>query len=69
VLAHERQIELLPPAHVVHITFEVVRVGGTLGAIEAGKDTRPIRGVEFVKLPELAGLGFWVVALPGGLRS
>jgi len=46
------------PAHVVHITFEVVGVGGALGAVEAGKDTRPIRGVEFVKLSELAGLGF-----------
>jgi ADP-ribose pyrophosphatase YjhB (NUDIX family) len=47
------------PAHVVHITFEVVRVGGTLGAVGgAGKDTRPIRGVGFVKLSELAGLGF-----------
>jgi ADP-ribose pyrophosphatase YjhB (NUDIX family) len=45
-------------AHVVHITFEVVRVGGTLGVVEAGKETRPIRGVEFGKLSELAGLGF-----------
>jgi ADP-ribose pyrophosphatase YjhB (NUDIX family) len=46
------------PAHVVHITFEVERVGGVVGAVEAGKDTRPIRGVEFVKLSELPGLGF-----------
>ena len=45
-------------AHVVHITFEVERVGGEVGAVEEGKDTRPIRGVEFVKLSELAGLGF-----------
>jgi ADP-ribose pyrophosphatase YjhB (NUDIX family) len=46
------------PARVVHITFEVVRVGGLLGAVEAGKDTRLVRGVEFVQLAALAGLGF-----------
>jgi len=46
------------PAHVVHITFEVERVGGVVGAVEVGKDTRPIRGVEFVKISELTGLGF-----------
>jgi mutator protein MutT len=46
------------PADVVHITFEVERAGGLVGAVEAGKDTRPIRGVEFVKLSDLAGLGF-----------
>jgi ADP-ribose pyrophosphatase YjhB (NUDIX family) len=46
------------PAYVVHITFEVVRVGGTLGAVTAGRDIRPIRAVEFVELSELAGLGF-----------
>lgn len=45
-------------AHVVHITFEARRVGGQVGAIEAGKDTRPIRGVQFVKLTELPQLGF-----------
>ncbi|MGP4027007.1 NUDIX domain-containing protein [Actinomadura sp. 3N407] len=44
--------------HVVHITFEVRRVGGTAGEIPAGADTRPIRGVEFVKLSDLVGLGF-----------
>lgn len=30
--------------HVVHITFEARRVGGIMGAVESGKDTRPIRG-------------------------
>jgi ADP-ribose pyrophosphatase YjhB (NUDIX family) len=45
-------------AGVVHVTFEVVRVGGAVGAVEAGKDTRPIRGVEFVALDDLPGLGF-----------
>jgi ADP-ribose pyrophosphatase YjhB (NUDIX family) len=45
-------------AHVVHVTFEVARVGGRVGAVQAGKDTRPIRGVEFVKLADLVGLGF-----------
>jgi ADP-ribose pyrophosphatase YjhB (NUDIX family) len=46
------------PAHVVHITFEVRRVGGRVGALIEGLDTRPIRGVEFVKLADLPGLGF-----------
>lgn len=46
------------PAQVVHITFEAHRVGGQVGAAEPGKDTRPIRGVQFVKLTELPQLGF-----------
>lgn len=45
-------------AHVVHITFEVRRVGGELGAVTVGADTRPIRGVEFVEFERLAELGF-----------
>lgn len=44
-------------AHVVHLTFEVTRVGGTLGAT-AGVDTRPIHAVRWVKLTELPQLGF-----------
>jgi len=44
-------------AHVVHITFEVRRTGGAMGAV-AGKDSRPIRGVQFVKLTDLPQLGF-----------
>ena len=44
--------------HVVHVTFEVRRVGGTLGAIMPGKDTRPIRGVEFVPIADLSLFGF-----------
>ncbi|WP_433462470.1 NUDIX domain-containing protein [Spirillospora sp. CA-128828] len=49
----------LPPdgAHVLHITFESRRIGGTLGDI-AGNDTRPIRAVTFVRLADLPGLGF-----------
>lgn len=46
------------PAHVVHITFEVRRIGGEVGAVVPGADTRPIRGVEFVELDTLTGLGF-----------
>ena len=46
------------PADVVHITFEVRRVGGVMGDVVVGADTRPIRGVAFVKLTELPGLGF-----------
>ena len=45
-------------AHVVHMTFEARRTGGTVGDIAAGADTTPIRGVEFVPVPELAALGF-----------
>jgi ADP-ribose pyrophosphatase YjhB (NUDIX family) len=44
--------------HVVHLTFEARRTGGTIGDVAAGADTRPIRGVEFVKLADLTALGF-----------
>ena len=44
--------------HVVHVTFEAKRTGGTVGDVTEGADTRPIRGVEFVKLADLPGLGF-----------
>ena len=45
-------------AHVVHITFEARMIGGTVGAVTEGVDTRPIRSVKFVKLSDLEGLGF-----------
>jgi ADP-ribose pyrophosphatase YjhB (NUDIX family) len=44
--------------HVVHMTFEARRAGGTVGDVTAGLDTMPIRGVEFVELSGLAALGF-----------
>jgi len=44
--------------HVVHLTFEARRTGGTVGDVAAGADTRPIRGVEFIKLADLPSLGF-----------
>ena len=44
--------------HVVHLTFEARRTGGTVGDVAAGLDTRPIRGVEFIKLADLPSLGF-----------
>jgi ADP-ribose pyrophosphatase YjhB (NUDIX family) len=44
--------------HVVHLTFEVRRTGGTQGAVTAGMDTRPIRGIEFVAIADLPSLGF-----------
>lgn len=44
--------------HVVHLTFEARRTGGTQGAVTAGADTRPIWGVEFVKIADLHSLGF-----------
>jgi ADP-ribose pyrophosphatase YjhB (NUDIX family) len=45
-------------AHVVHITFEARIVGGEIGAVTEGADTRPIHAVEFVPLDSLPGLGF-----------
>ncbi|MET8623782.1 NUDIX hydrolase [Kitasatospora sp. NPDC004669] len=45
-------------AHVVHISFEVEVVEGTIGQVKEGADTRPIRGVEWVALDDLADLGF-----------
>ena len=44
--------------HVVHLTFEARRIGGTAGEVTAGLDTRPIRGVQFVTLADLPSLGF-----------
>jgi ADP-ribose pyrophosphatase YjhB (NUDIX family) len=44
--------------HVIHLTFEARRTGGVIGQVAAGLDTRPIRGVEFVKLADLPSLGF-----------
>jgi len=44
--------------HVVHLTFEARRTGGTPGQITAGLDTRPIRGVEFTRIADLPLLGF-----------
>jgi ADP-ribose pyrophosphatase YjhB (NUDIX family) len=44
--------------HVVHLTFAVRRTGGTQGAVTAGVDTRPVRGVEFVGIADLPSLGF-----------
>ncbi len=45
-------------AHVIHITFEVRRVGGSLGAVAEGAETRPIRSIQFVSLTDLPDLGF-----------
>jgi ADP-ribose pyrophosphatase YjhB (NUDIX family) len=44
--------------HVVHVTFEARHIGGTIGDITDGLDSRPIRGVEFVKFADLPNLGF-----------
>jgi ADP-ribose pyrophosphatase YjhB (NUDIX family) len=44
--------------HVVHMTFEARRTGGTVGDIASGADTTPIRGVEFVPVSKLTSLGF-----------
>lgn len=46
------------PARVVHITFEARVVGGELGAVAPGADTRPIHAVAFVPLADLTRLGF-----------
>jgi ADP-ribose pyrophosphatase YjhB (NUDIX family) len=45
-------------ACVVHLTFEVRRIGGEVGAVAVGVDTQPIRGVQFVRVSELAAMGF-----------
>ncbi|MFF2546644.1 NUDIX domain-containing protein [Kitasatospora sp. NPDC058063] len=45
-------------AGVVHISFEVAVTGGRIGDVSSGADTRPIRGVEWVKLDDLPGHGF-----------
>jgi ADP-ribose pyrophosphatase YjhB (NUDIX family) len=46
----------VPAINVVHITFEARRTGGSLGT--TATDSRPIRGVRFVELTDLPGLGF-----------
>ena len=45
-------------SHIVHVTFEARRIGGTVGDVTEGADSRPIRGMEFVKLADLPSLGF-----------
>ena len=45
-------------SHVIHITFAARRVGGSLGAVTEGADTKVIRGVEFVPLHDLQDKGF-----------
>ena len=44
--------------HVVHLTFEARRIGGMVGDVTVGADTRQIRGVEFVELADLPARGF-----------
>jgi ADP-ribose pyrophosphatase YjhB (NUDIX family) len=44
--------------HVVHITFEAKRTGGSVGDVTEGVDSRPIRSAEYVKLTDLPSLGF-----------
>lgn len=43
---------------VVHMTFTVERIGGVLGNVTPGADTKVIRGVEFVPVDELEQKGF-----------
>ena len=45
-------------SHIIHITFAARRVGGALGAVAEGADTKVIRGVEFVPLHDLQAKGF-----------
>ena len=42
----------------VHLPVGARGKGGDVGRVAAGGDTRPIRGVEFVKLADLPSLGF-----------
>ena len=45
-------------SHILHITFAARRVGGVLGNVAEGADTKVIRGVEFVPLHDLRDKGF-----------
>jgi ADP-ribose pyrophosphatase YjhB (NUDIX family) len=47
-----------PDTHIIHLTFEIRRAGGTVGDIAAEQDTQPIRGVQWVKLADLPRVGF-----------
>lgn len=44
--------------HVVHLTFTVKKVGGKIGDIAEGLDTREIKSVEYVQFSELSEKGF-----------
>jgi ADP-ribose pyrophosphatase YjhB (NUDIX family) len=52
--------DYIPPdsVPVVHITFEATRVGGIVGAVDAGADSHPILDVEFVRIDDLVSRGF-----------
>lgn len=47
-----------PEKHVVHITFRIHQVGGTLGEIAEGLDTNVIKNVMFVPVADLTSHGF-----------
>ncbi|MEV4344514.1 NUDIX hydrolase [Actinoplanes sp. NPDC049596] len=44
--------------HVVHMMFEVARVGGSLGRARSDADSHPIRAVRYVAVTSLESLGF-----------
>jgi len=44
--------------HVVHITFALTCVGGTLGDVATGLDTNVIKDVKFIPISELGSKGF-----------
>jgi ADP-ribose pyrophosphatase YjhB (NUDIX family) len=49
---------LVDDVHVLHITFLVNKIGGILGDITEGLDTRKIKSVEMIPIDNLETLGF-----------
>lgn len=45
-------------AHVLHLTFEVRRVGRELGEVQEAADSHPIRKVAWTEIDDLPELGF-----------
>lgn len=49
---------IAPNRHVVHLTFLVTEIGGTIGEITEGVDTNVIRNVVYVPIEDLEKHGF-----------
>jgi len=44
--------------HILHITFEMSKIGGRLGDLIEGKDTNPIYSIEMIPIEKLEEYGF-----------
>jgi len=49
---------IMPEMHVLHITFEVKRIGGQLRETGTMRDTKPIHSARMIPLDELKDCGF-----------